>query len=256
MGGWGCDGHSHCWVLAPNVGQVSRELSILGWLWEFCGCVAEVLCRVKAKAASQVVLYHWQLLLLLPGSFLCICVASKREAKSLWDGPMSVLWDRGTPAPGSLRTAGEEGMSTWSPLIAQIRNIGAVALGSGSNVPAVPGRWIRAGWDKPFLPCPGSASQGSGCTLGPGGEVGCDMAAITISQCPHWAHVPSVFPTIATGARGPFLCVGHVAARGQFWSLPWPLGLGLGPSPVDIGAIKGNPLLTLLLLSSLIQEMN
>lgn len=42
-----------------------------------------------------------------------------------------------------------------------------------------------------------------------------------------WAHVPSVFPTIATGARGPFLPVGCVAARGQFWSLPWPLGVGL-----------------------------
>lgn len=118
VGGWGCDGHSHCWALAPNVGQVSRGLSILGWLWELCGCVAEVLCRVKAKAAVQVVLCHWQLLLRLPGSFLCICVASKREAKSLWDGPMSVLWDRGTPAPGSLWNAGEEGMSTWSPLVA------------------------------------------------------------------------------------------------------------------------------------------
>lgn len=65
-----------------------------------------------------------------------------------------------------------------------VRNVGAVTLGSSSNVPGVPGRWMWVGWDKPFLPCTGAASQGSGCTLGPGGEVGCDKAAITISQCP------------------------------------------------------------------------
>lgn len=115
VGGWGCDGHSHCWALAPNVGQVSRGLSILGWLWELCGCVAEVLCRVKAKAAVQVVLCHWQLLLLLPGSFLCICVASKREAKSVGWTHVCAL-GQGDTCPRL--PAGEDGMSTWSPLVA------------------------------------------------------------------------------------------------------------------------------------------
>lgn len=60
-----------------------------------------------------------QLLFLLSRLLLCICVASKQEAKHVWDGPISEPWERGTPAPGSLWAAGEEGMATWPPLAAQ-----------------------------------------------------------------------------------------------------------------------------------------
>lgn len=55
------------------------------------------------------------------GYFLWICVASDKQAKSLWDGPVPVVWERRDTCPrvpldARAGAAGEEGISAWEPV--------------------------------------------------------------------------------------------------------------------------------------------
>lgn len=121
-------------------------------------------------------------------------------------------------------------MSPWSPVAAH-------RPWEQRSCSWCPARWMWMGWDQILLPSTGSASQGPGCTLAL-------QERWDVTELPQfhnvlelWAHIPSVFSPIATGARG--LSLTRCGSKGT--ALQPPLATWSGPVASGHWSHRGQP---------------